>query len=119
MARPTLATREQVFQAADALAAQGAKATARAVRLALGGAGSLSTILKHLHAWKAGQQPVQPAALPVSADVDVDSDRSILNFIARQAEIIRRQEIVIESLRREIEQGIPSLKDFLDDDENF
>ena len=108
MARPTIATREQVFKAADALAAKDAKATARAVRLALGGAGSLSTILKHLHTWKAGQQPAS-----------VDSDRSILNFIARQAEIIRRQEIVIESLRREIEEGIPSLKDFLDDDENF
>ncbi|OAI16610.1 hypothetical protein A1507_11750 [Methylomonas koyamae] len=52
MGRKALHTQEQVFQAADELAASGIEVTPTTLRDALGG-GSLTTIYKHIDAWQA------------------------------------------------------------------
>jgi len=51
MGRKALHTQEEVFQAADALAANGKEVTPTTLRDALGG-GSLTTIYKHIDAWQ-------------------------------------------------------------------
>lgn len=51
MGRKALHTQEQVFQAANALAASGKEVTPTSLRDALGG-GSLTTIYKHIDAWQ-------------------------------------------------------------------
>ncbi len=52
MGRKALHTPEQVFQAADRLAAAGQSVSPASLRAALGG-GSLTTIYKHLATWEA------------------------------------------------------------------
>ena len=61
MGRKALHTQEQVFQAADALAASGKEVTPTTLRDALGG-GSLTTIYKHIDAW---QETRKAAPMPV------------------------------------------------------
>ena len=60
MARPGI-TEEQVAAAAEALVAEGAEPTIKAV-LARLGSGSETTILKHLRVWRAGRPAAQAAA---------------------------------------------------------
>lgn len=55
MGRKALHTREEVFAAADQLAANGRDVTASALLATLGG-GSLTTIYKHLEAWEASRK---------------------------------------------------------------
>lgn len=62
MARPGV-TREQVFEAAEALVLKGEAATVVAVRNHLGG-GSPNTITPHLSEWKAQHENKKPEALP-------------------------------------------------------
>ncbi len=57
MGRKALHTPEQVFQAAERLAAAGQAVSPTALREALGG-GSLTTIYKHLAVWEATHQPL-------------------------------------------------------------
>ncbi|MFZ2169189.1 MAG: DNA-binding protein [Methylococcaceae bacterium] len=61
MGRKALHTQEEVFQAADALAANGKEVTPTALRDALGG-GSLTTIYKHIDAW---QETRKAAPMPI------------------------------------------------------
>jgi peptidoglycan hydrolase CwlO-like protein len=63
MGRKALHTREEVFAAADQLAAGGQDVTASALLAALGG-GSLTTIYKHLEAWEASRKDTpRPVAI--------------------------------------------------------
>ncbi|KWF77603.1 hypothetical protein WL93_26695 [Burkholderia diffusa] len=55
MGRKALHTQEQVFEAADRLAAGGQEVTPTTLREALGG-GSLTTIYRHLEAWEAARK---------------------------------------------------------------
>jgi chromosome segregation ATPase len=55
MGRKALHTREEVFAAADQLAAEGRDVTASALLASLGG-GSLTTIYKHLEAWETSRK---------------------------------------------------------------
>jgi hypothetical protein len=57
MARRAVVDQEEVFQAAEALTAEGKQVTALALHGALGG-GSLTTIYKHLAAWEASRPVV-------------------------------------------------------------
>lgn len=61
MGRKALHTQEEVFQAADALAANGKEVTPTTLRDALGG-GSLTTIYKHIDAW---QETRKAAPMPI------------------------------------------------------
>lgn len=65
MARETSITQEQINAAADAIRAEGARPTARAVRERIG-TGSMATILKYFQVWQGGQvRPAEQAiALP-------------------------------------------------------
>jgi chromosome segregation ATPase len=67
MGRKAIATEEQVFKAADTLAAGGKEVTASALLVALGG-GSLSTIYQHFNSWRTSRPalvaPVSPIDLP-------------------------------------------------------
>jgi len=67
MGRKALHTREEVFAAADQLAAQGLEVTASDL-LALLGGGSLTTIYNHLDAWKSRKDtlPEMPQAVSVA-----------------------------------------------------
>ena len=70
MGRKSLHTQEQVFQAADRLAAEGQPVSPTNLRTALGG-GSLTTIYKHLAAWEAARPPLTkptPATVPETVE---------------------------------------------------
>ncbi len=60
MARRPVVDREELFEAANRLAAEGREVTALTLLNALGG-GSLTTIYKHLSAWEAQRPAVVPA----------------------------------------------------------
>jgi chromosome segregation ATPase len=78
MARESSITFEQVAMAADAIKAQGGKATSRSVREVLG-TGSMATILRFLQQW-GGAQARQSQAIDDTLDATVV--RSISNHIA-------------------------------------
>ncbi|KWE97889.1 DNA-binding protein [Burkholderia ubonensis] len=67
MAREATITLEQVYAIADAMKAEGGKATLRGVRERLGNVGSMGTIAKHLQRWRAEQERQPSAALAVPA----------------------------------------------------
>lgn len=62
MGRKAAHTKEQVFQAADRLAASGQEVTATLLRDELGG-GSLTTIYKHLDEWSASKKSAPPVVM--------------------------------------------------------
>jgi uncharacterized protein (DUF3084 family) len=62
-----LFTQEQVFEVADAMASEGKEVTALALLSKLGGA-SLTTIYKHLFAWKEARKQEPPAATTTIPD---------------------------------------------------
>lgn len=65
MGRKALHTQDQVFEAADRLAASGREVTPTTLRDALGG-GSLTTIYRHLEAWEATRKAVPaPVSIPM------------------------------------------------------
>jgi hypothetical protein len=64
MGRKALFTREQVFAAADSLAADGKEVTATALLATLGG-GSLTTIYRHLYEWREAHPTAGAAPAPV------------------------------------------------------
>lgn len=72
MGRNAYFTEQQVFEAADTLAAQGKEVTSTNLRNAMGG-GSLTTIYKHLHQWRETRpalvQTVVPMDLPEPVQV--------------------------------------------------
>jgi chromosome segregation ATPase len=78
MARESTITYEQVAAAANAIKAQGGKATTRAVREALG-TGSMATVLKFIQQWQGGQ--VRQSAV-IDDTLDATIARAISNQIA-------------------------------------
>lgn len=64
MGRKALFTEDDVFQAADGLAAEGKEVTATALLTALGG-GSLTTIYKHLAEWRASRPASSAGSVPL------------------------------------------------------
>lgn len=64
MGRKALFNQQEVFTAADALAAEGKEVTANALLGKLGG-GSLTTIYKHLNDWKAANPDVASQSTPI------------------------------------------------------
>lgn len=80
MVREATITQAQVNAAADTIRATGAKPTARAVREALGGVGSMATVLKFLQVWQAGQVRAEdgPVVLPAGLQ------RALVDFIGQE-----------------------------------
>lgn len=80
MAREATITQAQVNAAADTIRATGTKPTARAVREALGGVGSMATVLKFLQVWQAGQVRAEdgPVVLPAGLQ------RALVDFIGQE-----------------------------------
>lgn len=75
MGRKAFFTREQVYEAADALAAQGEDVTVRSLHAYLGG-GSFSSVMKHFTDWKAARATVVNAPktdMPASISGAFDS----------------------------------------------
>lgn len=79
MARETAITQEQINAAADAIRAEGARPTARAVRERIG-SGSMATILKLFQVWQGGQ--VRPAEQAVSLPPALQ--RALVDFIGQE-----------------------------------
>ncbi|BCT69533.1 DNA-binding protein [Nitrosospira sp. NRS527] len=76
MGRKALHTQEQVFDAADQLAASGKEVTPTALREALGG-GSLTTIYRHLEAWEETRKTLPaPVSIPMPDAVKLAFDQS-------------------------------------------
>lgn len=85
MVRAVILTPEQVNLAADALKAEGAKVTARAVRQQLGTTACLGTITKLLQRRKAGQERQVEAA----RDLPPVLQRAILDFVGKEVADVR------------------------------
>lgn len=69
MGRKALHTKEQVFEAAEAMQAQGERVTASGLLTRLGG-GSLTTIYKHLEEWlNNGNEPKQPTSIEMPENI--------------------------------------------------
>jgi colicin import membrane protein len=71
-------TKEEVFQAAEALAARGVSVTNQAVREHLGGRGSFSTLAPHLRAWHDGRTAARKEAhTPAPSEVGAGWTRTL------------------------------------------
>lgn len=88
-------TQEQVFEAAQRLAAKGEVVTVQTVRETLG-FGSFTTITPHLREWRS--QGKQPSALPVTvpAEVEAAGGKAIAAIWQAAEELARRE---IEAIR--------------------
>lgn len=64
MGRKAISSQQDVFAAADAMAAEGLEVTASALLTKLGG-GSLTTIYKHLDNWRAANPAAAAAGMPI------------------------------------------------------
>lgn len=81
MGRKAKSSQQEVFAAADALAAEGKEVTANALLGLLGG-GSLTTIYKHLIEWKAANPDAVAAGMPIEVP---DSVQGAFNAAWRAA----------------------------------
>ena len=71
-------TQDEVFRAADALDGRGLAVTNQAVRDAIGGRGSFSTIGPHLRAWQEAKAAARrEAPMPVPSEVGVGWKRTL------------------------------------------
>jgi len=108
MGRKALHTQEQVFQAADMLAANGIEVTPTALRDALGG-GSLTTIYKHIDAW---QETRRAAPSPVILEMP-DSVKTAFSQCWQAAASEAGKEIA--AIREKADAEIKSTKRRLDE----
>ena len=114
MGRTSLHTKEQVFAAAERLRLEGKVVTAIALREALGG-GSLTTIYKHLDAWKAEQKnKPQPFFFEMPESVKTAFDHvwhSATLEAGREITLIRSQaETDKASLTQRFEESLLSIE---------
>jgi len=101
MARPGI-TAEQVAAAAEALAAEGAAVTIKAV-LARLGSGSETTILKHLRTWRDSRPAAQAAAPELPAHIAASLSAELARVAAEAREPLLAQ---LASQRDEMDQVI-------------
>lgn len=84
-------TKDEVFQAADVLDARGASVTNQAVRDALGGRGSFSTLAPHLRAWHEARAAAQrEAPTPVPSEVGAGWSRTLESLWSAALAEVRR-----------------------------
>lgn len=105
MTRRPVVNRDELFAAANQLAAQGKKVTALAILAALGG-GSLTTIYKHLEEWESLNKPLNPS--PSSDEIPAIVQKSFASVWKLAAQEASRQEI---ALRQEVDQLKKQLKE--------
>lgn len=108
MGRNAAHTKEQVFSAADALAANGQEVTPNALRDVLG-RGSYSTFVKHIEAW---QQERQAAPVPVVLEMP-DSVKAAFAQCWQAAATEAGKEIA--AIREKADAEIKTIKRRLDD----
>lgn len=97
MARPTVATKDEVFKAADRLKAKERTVSARAIRDEIGG-GSLATILPHFRAWqgdqvKKGAEPIVVPPTMIRALSDLIAGEIAANRAELDNELERMQQV--------------------------
>lgn len=112
MGRESTVSFDQVAAAADSIKAQGGKATARAVREALG-SGSMATILKYLQQWTGGQvrqsqaidDTIDPAiARAISSQIAGKVQEATADATARLADLQNETAtVILESERQSVE----------------
>ncbi|ADC64123.1 DNA-binding protein [Allochromatium vinosum] len=108
MARPGI-TREQVFEAAEALAAEGINPTVIAVRAHLG-SGSPNNITRHLSDWRAQRETATVESVPAPPEGFEQAIRQVWAHAwkAAQAQLVGEREALNEA-RRAIEQERASM----------
>lgn len=112
MARPGV-TPQQVFAAANQIAARGEQPTVEHTRHELGDTGSHSTVLRFLREWRETQRTATNRALtdipePLTKTID-----AAMREVWASASKIASQEI--ESIRRDAQQRVAVLEDQLND----
>jgi chromosome segregation ATPase len=113
MPRKALHTEQQVFEAADKIAASGQEVTPTVLRTALGG-GSLTTIYKHLEAWaKRGEAaPVQSVfEMPESVSSAFNLVwQTAANAAAKEVASIREKaDIEVKAATRRFDEAIANI----------
>lgn len=113
MGRKALHTQEQVFQAADALAAAGKEVSATALRDALGG-GSLTTIYKHFAGWEAARKTA-PAPVVIEMPDSVKAAfaavwQTLSTEAGREIAAIREKaDAEIKAVTRRLEESVDAI----------
>lgn len=113
MGRNALHTQEQVFEAADRLAASGQEVTPTALRKELGG-GSLTTIYRHLDAWGAARTAA-PApvliAMPEAVKLMFEQIwQGAANEAGKEIAAIREKaDAEIKAAKRDLEEAVSAI----------
>lgn len=114
MGRKALHTQEQVFAAADQLAAEGRDVTASELLAALGG-GSLTTIYKHLDAWETSRKDVpRPVVIDMPEIVNA-AFMQAWQAAAREAgkEIVairEKADVEVKTLNKRFEEALGNIE---------
>ena len=116
MGRKALYNEQEVFQAADSLAGEGKEVTAMALLGALGG-GSLTTIYRHLDAWRESRPAATGTGIPVEIPESVqgafnaawrtavsEAGREITNVRERAADEIKAAQRQFQEAKASIER---------------
>lgn len=114
MGRKALFSEEEVFQAADALAAEGKEVSATALLTALGG-GSLTTIYKHLAEWRANRPAGSTGVIPLEIPELVQGAfsaawRAAVNEAGREIAAVREKaNEEVKSAQRQFQEALESI----------
>ncbi|SEP43906.1 DNA-binding protein [Nitrosovibrio sp. Nv6] len=113
MGRKALHTQEQVFDAADQLAAAGKEVTPTALREALGG-GSLTTIYRHLEAWEDTRKSLPaPVSIPMPDAVKLAFNQTwqtAANEAGKEITAIREKaDTEIKAANRRLEEAVAAI----------
>ncbi|MEP6879252.1 MAG: DNA-binding protein [Nitrosospira sp.] len=113
MGRKALHTQDQVFEAADRLAASSREVTPTTLREALGG-GSLTTIYRHLEAWEATRKAVPaPVSIPMPDAVRLAFNQAwqaAATEAGKEIAAIREKaETEIKATQRRLEEAVAAI----------
>lgn len=114
MGRKALHTPEEVFAAADRLAAEGRDVTASALLASLGG-GSLTTIYRHLEAWEASRKDApRPVAIEMPEAVSAAFARAwqaAAQEAGKEIAAIREKaDAEVKEMRKRYEEALASIE---------